>query len=129
MEKLPPLSDEDVKKRLPVWSILSETFLDTGLNGQDYDRIALELARSEFSVKTLEQIYKREVAPAFCSNMLNVAGEWRAWPDEFMKERVLQKRNSFLSNLVCRWLISGHIQDEWNKLHIRLVRRPEDVSE
>lgn len=129
MEKLPPLSDEDVAKRLPVWSILSETFLDSELNDQDYDRIALELARSGFAAQTLEQVFKREVAPAFCVNMLGVAGEWRGWPDDFIKERVLQKRNSFLSNLVCRWLISGHIQDEWNKLHIRLVRRPEDVSE
>ncbi|KWV93057.1 hypothetical protein [Erythrobacter sp. YT30] len=129
MARLPPLSEDEIARRLPVWAILSEAFQDTELEDSDYDRMARELAQSGYYADEVEHIYRREVAPAFCVNMLSAAGEWRGWPDDFIKKRVLQKRNSFLSNLVCRLLISGHIQDEWNKLHIRLVRRPEDVSE
>jgi hypothetical protein len=84
-----PLSDEEIRRRLPVWCALAELFLDTELQPADFARIAAVISGARLSAKEAEKILENEVAPAFLPNALSVAGEWAGWSVEFVKERVL----------------------------------------
>lgn len=83
------LSDEEIQNRIPVWCALAQLFLDTELHPADFARIAAVIFQAGLSAEEAEKILNQEVAPAFTSNLLNVAGEWAGWSDEFIKERVL----------------------------------------
>ncbi|MCO5052788.1 MAG: hypothetical protein M9920_10835 [Verrucomicrobiae bacterium] len=43
------VSEAQIKERLAVWESLSEFFLDTKLDTQDYERIAKRLAATQFT--------------------------------------------------------------------------------
>ena len=61
-ETLPHAAD-DLSRRRPVWSLLSEFYLDTELDDQDHARIASVLACSGYSAEQLEEIFYREAPP------------------------------------------------------------------
>lgn len=46
--------ESELRDRRPVWSALSELFLDTRLLSADLDRIAKSLAASPYSIEKLE---------------------------------------------------------------------------
>ncbi len=77
------LTDEEVARRKPVWSALSELWLDTELQDDDLSRIAEIMDESGYSLAQLRRIYLFDVAPVVYRNLLCVAGEWagfdRAW--------------------------------------------------
>ena len=54
----------ELDHRRPVWSPLSELFLDTTLDSGDLDRLAEALARSPYSLTELDEILLWEVYPA-----------------------------------------------------------------
>jgi len=76
----------DIQQRLPVWTILSDLFLDTLFDDADYDRIAAVLLRSPYKRTEIEQILRREVSPAFAGNLFSIAGEWERWSEDEVKE-------------------------------------------
>ena len=80
-------------KRLPVWRALSNLFLDTELGQADYQRIAGEIAASEFSRAEISEILWREVFPALADNLRIVAGEWDGFADDWLRERILAVRS------------------------------------
>jgi hypothetical protein len=73
---LPPLSEAEIARRVPVWTILAETILDTAFDEGENDRMASELVRSGYSAAELQDIYRREIAPAFWFNLASPADEW-----------------------------------------------------
>jgi hypothetical protein len=77
----------DMQERLPVWTVLSELFLDTSFDDADYDRIAAVLLQSPYRRRTeIEQILRNEISPAFSSNLFSIAGEWVPWSEEEVRE-------------------------------------------
>ena len=87
MDRLPPMSIDD---RRPVWSALSELFLDTRLDSIDLDRIAQNLARSPYSLAELDSILLWEVYPACHTNMLSIAGEWAGFDPGWLESRIVR---------------------------------------
>lgn len=110
--------------RLPVWTALSELFLDTELDAHDLARIAQVLAQSPYATSEIESILRDEVLPAFGGNLLSTAGEWQPWaPDDVLAimTRSLGRR------LPARWLGRilasmqwGMVEDDWRGLRALL---------
>ncbi|TDW61588.1 hypothetical protein EDF57_109146 [Novosphingobium sp. PhB55] len=69
----------ELDERLPVWTALSELYLDTSFDEADAARIAARLRQSPFSRSEIEWILRHEVTPAFAANLRSVAGEWVPW--------------------------------------------------
>lgn len=117
-----PLSDEDVARRLPVWTALSGLFLDQELQPGDYRQIAAVIDRSGYSPAEAEAMLRNEVAPAFAVNLWSVAGEWQGWPEDYVRERVLEKRGSTFARFATRLFNKDHLVSEWGKVAAFLDR-------
>ena len=67
----------------PVWTALSELFLDSSFDEADHRRIADVLRQSPYRREELQDILRNEVAPVFGTNLYSIAGEWeRGGEDE-----------------------------------------------
>ena len=105
---------------MPVWHALSDLFLDTEPQPDDYRRIAGCLRASGFERKELRAILDEEVAPAFLFNLLDIAGEWCPWSAEEVREIVLRSLQFRYPRSPLRWLrramIRTYIADQWSKI-------------
>ena len=117
------LSDAEILPCLPVWVVLSDTFLDTELHPDDYRHIAYEILRTGYSADAGEAIYQEDVVPAFAGNLLNVAGEWSGWSPDFVRRRVLSKRRSRFGLIVCQLLLRRPITSEWSRIRAAMEDR------
>lgn len=84
----------DLPRRRPVWSALSELYLDTELEEADWERLAAVLVRSGYSLGQLEEILYRELHPVLHRNLLSVAGEWSAFDVTWLETKILEKCHS-----------------------------------
>jgi hypothetical protein len=114
------LSEAEIEQRLPVWHALSELFLDTEQREQDYRYIADALRSSGYGIGELRTILEEEVAPAFITNLLSVAGEWAGWSREDVRDIMLRSLRSRSRLSPLRWLRKRihrrHVREEWEKL-------------
>jgi hypothetical protein len=112
------LSEPEIEQRLPVWHALSDIFLDTELQSNDYQWIAGVLARSGYPHDELRFIFENEVAPAFIVNLLSVAGEWTSWSEDEARQIMLRSLASRFPAL--RWmrkrLARRVVAEEWPKI-------------
>ena len=89
MAALNTLSNSEIASRRPVWSVLSELFLDTSLDSDDLDRIAKSLAQSPYTLADLDRILLWEVYPACRSNLVSLFGEWAGFDPDWLESRIL----------------------------------------
>jgi hypothetical protein len=131
------LSEDEIKRRMPVWQALSDLWLDTELQDNDIEYIARVSAESGYSLAELKHIYLEEVAPAVHYNMFvsafGVGGEWGAFNSEWLKEEILKTidRNSFFSRLpVIRNIRRGYmtlcVKEPWKQVEDILVQKYND---
>lgn len=111
------VSEAQIKVRLPVWESLSEFFLDTKLDTQDYERIAKRLAATQFTETEIEEILIGEVCPVCRTNLTGIAGEWIGFDSEWLKRSIAPKirrtaRLKWLLKLRHGWMYGRH----WNKV-------------
>ncbi|AFZ69374.1 DUF7079 family protein [Deinococcus peraridilitoris] len=78
------LSPEDRRRCQPVWTALSELFLDTELSEADDRHIACVLANSGYSTQELTHILCDEVTPVVGSNLIAPAGVWSGVDDAWL---------------------------------------------
>lgn len=107
------LSESEIAHRLSVWTALSCLFLDQELQAGDYRHIAAVVDQSGYSPAEVEEILRNEVAPAFVANLWSVAGEWQGWPEDCVRERVLEKRGSTFAKAGNRLLNNDFLTSEW----------------
>lgn len=88
------LTDKDINIRKPVWSALSDLWLDTELQEWQLNSIAETLYESGYSIEVLREIYEKEVAPIVYTNLLCVAGEWAGFDDKWLHEEIISSLNS-----------------------------------
>ncbi len=115
------LSQAEIARRLPVWTALSGIFLDTGLDPENYSRIADVISQSGYAAGEAEAIFRDEVAPAFSVNLWSVAGEWQGWPEDYVRDRVLARRGSTLAKLSSRLLHRRFLNDQWALIAANLI--------
>lgn len=109
-----------IVERVPVWTVLSELFLDTELEEDDLRRIAGKLRETSYGPMEIERILRNEVMPAFGPNLLSAAGEWTPWTEGEVREimvRSLERSN--LARLLariptsCQWRM---IERDWKRI-------------
>ena len=120
------LSPSEIEQRLPVWHALSELFLDTELQPEDYGAMADILCRSAYSAAQIRNILEEEVTPAFGSNLLAVAGEWSGWNEAEVREimlRSLRRRGRLrLGARLMTRLHRTYLHTEWSKIEPLLTK-------
>ncbi len=126
------LSEDETKRRMPVWDEISRLWLDTELQDFNINGIARELAKSGYSLAELKYIYLEEVAPAvhFNLSMFSVGGVWTGFNSEWLKEEILKTidRNSFFSRLpIIRNIRHGYmtlsVKKLWKQVEDILVQK------
>jgi hypothetical protein len=90
MLKTNVLTQMEIARRSPVWWALSDLFLDTELQPHDHRHIAEVIRRAGYSFAEAEAILRNEVAPVFITNLLSMAGEWVSWPEDFVRDRIME---------------------------------------
>lgn len=119
------LSQTDIARRLPVWHELSQLFLDSELQPQDYESIAARLRACAYPVSEIRRILMDEVAPAFGPNLTSVAGEWAGWSESSVRDlvlRSLRERDTPIRRMMpIRRAYRRHAEAEWEKLAPRLT--------
>lgn len=112
-----PLDEAELGRRKPVWSALSDLFLDTDVSlSREYD--ARILAESPYSIEQIERILLDEVSPACIGNLRSVAGEWAGFPDNWLVEQITTMRAKPGSGRR-----SSLIEDDWLLLRAAIVAR------
>ena len=89
---LPP--QKDLNRRQLVWDAMHVLWLDTDVDEFYVEHAAQTCAKSDYSLKELEQIYWREVYPAMRPNLWSPTGEWQPFDTDSLSEIIL-KRHKF----------------------------------
>ena len=113
------LPSPTISKRIPVWTALSELFLDTELSDEDINHIALVLGNSGYGRDELDEILRDEVSPAFTFNLCSVAGEWTPWSEDEVRTIVegwLAKRGGGWLTWVRLRFQPRIIPQEWQRI-------------
>lgn len=124
------LSEDEIEARMPLWCALSELFLDTQLQRQDYEAIAVAARAGGFSAEQVRDILEREVFPALVFNLMQVAGEWAGFDPAFVRERILltlgrPQAARFFTGGVKKRLMA----EEWPRILAVLDGREPDLTE
>jgi hypothetical protein len=87
---MPAVSDH-LDVRIPVWTALSELYLDTDV-ALSYEYIVRTLAASPYSLDALHEMLMYDVHPALYPNLMSVAGEWAGFDQDWLVERIAAVR-------------------------------------
>jgi hypothetical protein len=86
-----PAASDDLDTRIPVWTALSDLYLDTDVT-LSHDHIVRMLAASAYSLDELHEMLMYDVHPALYPNLLSMAGEWAGFDEAWLVERILAVR-------------------------------------
>ena len=106
-----------IEERKPVWSALSELFLDTHLEAADLERVAQRLAASPYSLTKIEEILRFEVTPALKGNLKVVAGEWDGFDENWLRDRIAPRMDR---KPLIRFPVIRLIRGDWRIVKTRL---------
>lgn len=123
----PPHARCDLERRRPVWSVLSEFYLDTELDSSDHARIASVVGKSGYTAGQLEEILYRELHPVLHGNLLHIAGEWACFDERWLEQRILDRRpfRWGFALVPDKWLV----REQWCAVQSRLeVSRTPDMG-
>jgi hypothetical protein len=116
----------NIEDRKPIWTALSEFYLDTELQDVDFISIASAILKSPYSIEEVKQINKYEVFPVLQPNLLSVAGEWvgfdHAWlistiSDSLKYRNIIKRLAIEASYATNKWMC----RDYWKKLEQKYV--------
>ena len=82
------LSKTQIEARLPLWRVLSDLFLDTELQNYHYEHIAEVVLESNFKPSEVQRFLWDEVFPALADNLRIATGEWGAFEDDWLRQRI-----------------------------------------
>lgn len=100
---------DDEPARIEVWKAMADHFLDTETR-HDIPLTALRCVQAGLTMDEARDVWRYEVTPAVGLNLMLVAGEWAAWDEDWLVERIRRVRK--------RW---------WNRS--RTARRLRDCVE
>ncbi|SMB82843.1 DUF7079 family protein [Deinococcus hopiensis] len=105
------------RRRQPVWTALSELFLDTELTEADLRRIARVLDASGYPDTTLRKILHRELAPFLLGNLFTVAGVWNGFDEAWVCEQAERyARRPPTGGALRAWLSARTLGAAWRGL-------------
>lgn len=109
------------KERQPIWIALSDFYLDTELQDFNFQYIAKTILESPYTFEDVKKINIYEVFPVLQSNLLQPAGEWAGFNEEWLVETITAhlETKSIFKNLMIRisYKKYGWMQEDyWVKL-------------
>ena len=122
-----PLTEDSIEARQRMARLaISELFLDTELDQNDFARLRDVLKASRLTVAELDRIYYKELAPMLYGNLETTAGEWSGFDPEWIEreiskqagQRIIEKVP--LLNRVWQHWITRTTREEWQKLKWQL---------
>ncbi len=122
-----PLTEDSIEARQRMARLaISELFLDTELDQNDFARLRDVLKASRLTVAELDRIYYKELAPMLYGNLDTTAGEWSGFDPEWIEreiskqvgQRIIEKVP--LLNRVWQHWITRTTREEWQKLKWQL---------
>ncbi|KFF01597.1 DUF7079 family protein [Chryseobacterium luteum] len=78
----------NIKERKPVWIALSDFYPDTELQDSDFRYIAKTIIESPYPFEEVKTINMYEVFPVLQPNLLQPAGEWAGFNEEWLIEAI-----------------------------------------
>ena len=103
-----------------AWTAMAELFLDTSFDDHDRSRIAATLRATAIDTRRLDDMFRRDLAPAFAFNLLSIAGEWIPWDETEVLRTVAHARRTRafakLRNAMKRCLVLPLVEHEWRRI-------------
>jgi hypothetical protein len=103
-------------ERRQLWSAMADLYLDTEVRW-DLPWLARRMSESSFSRLELERIFKFEVTPVVHTNLLDIAGEWSGFSDEWLfpaiEAQLARARTMTDAALERRYAKQKHAHAEW----------------
>ncbi len=123
-----PFDEVELQRRMSVWYVLADLFLD-GEADEAEEPIARHLKHHGYSRAEAEAMLYKEVGPAFCGNLLSIAGRWGAWDYDEVKTRVLAHLNlpaplRLLSNWSNAPIIAFFTRSHWRRICAEVYPAP-----
>lgn len=108
---------------------ISELFLDTHLEEEDFIRLRDLLNESQLSIDELDLIYHEEIAPLLYGNLEATAGEWSGFDPVWLeleiskqsKQRIIGKM-PWLNRMWGYWT-TRTTKNDWEKLRRMLTQQ------
>ncbi len=101
---------------------ISELFLDTHLEEEDFVRLRDILNESQLSIDKLNLIYYEEIAPLLYGNLESTAGEWSGFDPDWLEQEISKQsikriidKVPWLNNVRVYW-ITRTTKNDWQKL-------------
>ena len=116
-----PLSPKQIEARLPVWRALSDLFLDTALQDYNYKYVADVVFESDFEPAEMQCILWKEVFPALADNLRIATGEWGAFEESWLQQRITnvlsgKERGCGNYGLISVNAVRAIIEDAWTEV-------------
>lgn len=116
----------ELEKRIPIWNSISEFYLDTELQDENYESITTIFLNSDLHISELKAIDLYEVFPVLKGNLMSIAGEWNGFDEKWLNESCtkayLKRKNSLFrwkTKLYNRFLYSMR-KDHWTEIENRI---------
>ena len=123
------LSALEFERRKPVWSVLSEFWLDDQLSETDENRIAEILLHSCYSLAEIDRVLWHEVAPVVFLNCYVAAGAWGMFDEDWLHSQTKRRAecNDWFVRVLFELRIGKKIMsmaspESWKQVQIILSR-------
>jgi hypothetical protein len=116
----------ELEKRIPIWNSISEFYLDTELQDENYESITNTFLNSDLHISELKGIDLYEVFPVLKGNLLSVAGEWNGFDEKWLNESCtkayLKRKNNFfrLKTKFYNGFLFSMRKDHWTEIENRI---------
>lgn len=119
-----PLTADELARRKPLWSSMSDLFLDTETRWYP-PYVGHACVKSGFDDETLERVFWAEVFPLAIFNLHDIAGEWAMLelPEGLLIERANKGDRDRALELTDAWMVK-HTWDAAMLVCHRLRREP-----
>lgn len=103
-----PLSPAELEVRRPVWSAMSDLFLDTETRWS-VPFVGRVCAASGLDDEVLERVFWCEVFPLAIENLHSIAGDWAmlSLSEPQLIDRAENPRHDRVNELTSAWMVSG----------------------
>ncbi len=123
------ISEDEMRRRLPVWIALSDLYLDNETQPYEYKHMARVCCASGYAREELRSILFDEVGPVFGHNLLQTAGQWGGWPADVVEgamRRQVERPKTF--PWLRRGFLTRYTADQWAVLASWLDKPREELE-
>ena len=122
------VADDDAGTRAAVWVALGELYLDTQMTPHTQEHIARLLAASPYSIEELHCILVDEVHPALHANLMQAAGQWAGFENDWLVARVRETCARPLWRRRLSRLTLDLVRDDWRVVREHLLEQRADKA-